>query len=173
MNKIIFLLATAREGSVSQKAAQFVLACAQKRMDIEPVFVDIKDHLRSQTQGPVKDQPNKWEEQVKSAQGLVIISPEYNHGYPGELKLLLDSAYDAYYGKPVAICAVSNGPVGGARMAEQLKLVMLAFQTIIINAAVYFANDNDIFTADGQVQNADFWEKRVDGMLDQLIAFIK
>ena len=102
---------------------------------------------------------------------MVIISPEYNHGYPGELKLLLDNAYDVYEGKPVAICGVSNGPIGGARMAEQLKLVLSAFQMMIINAAVYFANVNELFETSGEIKNTEYWEKRVHGMIDQVIKY--
>lgn len=58
------------------------------------------------------------------ADGLVIVSPEYNHGYPGEMKLMLDQLYKEYNRKPVGICGVSSGALGGARMVEQLRLIL-------------------------------------------------
>jgi NAD(P)H-dependent FMN reductase len=173
MKKIIFLLGTAREGRKSEKVIGFVLGVARKRSDIEPEFVDIRDYPQSTTEGLSKELKEKWDNLVKEAHGIVIVSPEYNHGYPGELKMFLDNAYYAYEGKPVAICGVSNGPIGGARMAEQLKLVLSAFQMMIINASVYFANVNEIFDESGVIVNNDYWEKRVNGMLDQILRYAK
>lgn len=173
MKKIIFLLGTARKGRKSEKVATFVLDIVKKRTDIEPEFVDIRDYPQSATEGLSKELVEKWDKLVKESHGMVIICPEYNHGYPGELKMFLDNSYKAYEGKPVAICGVSNGPIGGARMAEQLKLVLSAFQMMIINSAVYFANVDDIFDATGAIVNHEFWEKRVNGMLDQVLKYAK
>ncbi|MGA0211861.1 MAG: NADPH-dependent FMN reductase [Flavobacteriaceae bacterium] len=173
MKKIIFLLGTARDGRKSEKVMAFVLGVTRKRSDIEPEFVDIRDYPQSVTEGLSKELKEKWGHLVKEAHGIIIVSPEYNHGYPGELKMFLDNAYDAYEGKPVAICGVSNGPIGGARMAEQLKLVLAAFQMMIINASVYFANVNEIFDESGVIVNRDYWEKRVNGMLDQILRYAK
>jgi len=85
----------------------------------------------------------------------------------------LDNAYQAYEGKPVSICAVSDGPIGGARMTEQLKLVLSAFQLMIINAAVYFANVDEVFDKAGKIQQATYWNKRINGMLDQVLKYAK
>jgi len=172
MKNILFLLGTAREGRMSERVARFVVDCAKERGDIEPVLVDVADFSQTKTNGN-GDAKEAWNALLQKADGLVIISPEYNHGYPGELKLFLDNAYEAYAGKPVAICGVSDGPVGGARMAEQLKLVLSAFQMMVINAAVYFANVHEHFDDTGSVNNVDFWKKRVNGMLDQVIKYSK
>ncbi len=171
MKKIIILLGTAREGRKSEKVAAFVLSIAKKRSDVEPELVDVRDYPQFTTEGLSKELKEKCDNMVKGAHGMVIISPEYNHGYPGELKMFLDNSYKAYEGKPVAICGVSSGPIGGARMAEQLKLVLSAFQINIINAAVYFANVNDLFDKSGGIVNGEYWEKLVDGMLDELIKY--
>ncbi|MFM7088364.1 MAG: NADPH-dependent FMN reductase [Candidatus Paceibacterota bacterium] len=171
MKKIIFLLGTAREGRKSEGVFNFVLDIVKQRSDIEPQLVDIRDYPQQATEGLSTSLTEKWRQMIKEAHGLVIVSPEYNHGYPGELKMFLDNAYAEYEGKPVAICGVSNGPVGGARMVEQLKLVLSAFQMMIINAGVYFANVNDIFDTSGTMQNREYWEKRVNGMLDELIKY--
>lgn len=173
MKKILFVLGTAREGRKSEQVATFVMSTARTRTDIGPVFVDVRDFPQSSTSRTSKELGERWNTLIKEADGVVIISPEYNHGYPGELKLLLDNAYDVYEGKPVAICGVSNGPLGGARMAEQLKLVLSAFQMIIINAAVYFANVNELFETTGEIKNHEYWEKRVHGMIDQVLKYTK
>lgn len=158
---------------MSERVAHFVLQTAKTRGDINAVFVDVRDNPQTGTNTLEMTLRTDWQALVQHSEGIVIISPEYNHAYPGELKHLLDCAYGEYEGKPVAICGVSNGPLGGARMAEQLKLVLSAFQMMIINAAVYFANVNELFDASGEISDKDTWEKKVNGMLDQVLHHTK
>ena len=66
-------------------------------------------------------------EKARRSDGFIIVSPEYNHGYPGELKMLLNMLFSQYAHKPVGICRVSSGAWGGTRMVEQLRQVGLAF----------------------------------------------
>lgn len=71
--------------------------------------------------------------------------PEYNHGYPGELKMMLDMLVSHYASKPVGICGVSSGAWGGARMVEQLRLVCLALHMLPVGEAVYFPRVQELF----------------------------
>jgi len=173
MKKILFILGTARRERLSEKAANFVLEVARTRGDLEPVFLDVKDYSHSYTGGLDPKLAQKYNQLITEAAGIVIISPEYNHSFPGELKLLLDSAYQAYAGKTVAICSVSSGSLGGARMAEQLKLVLSAFQLTIINAAVYFTDVKEIFPQSGEVADRDLWSEKINGMLDEVLKYAR
>jgi NAD(P)H-dependent FMN reductase len=58
------------------------------------------------------------------ADALVIVTPEYNHGYPGMLKHVLDTNLKEYVHKAVGIVGVSAGPWGGTRVIENLLPVM-------------------------------------------------
>jgi len=168
----MFLLGTAKTPSMSSVVADYVFEVAKKRKDINPFFVDVKYFQQNKTLGLSKDLNEKWSKLVKEADAFVIISPEYNHGYPGELKLLLDSEYDNYKGKVAGICAVSNGPVGGARMVEQLRLVLIAFGIINVNASVYFSNVNEIFK-DKNIANEEQWNKKINGLIDEILIYSK
>ena len=57
---------------------------------------------------------------IVNADGLVIVTPEYNHGYPGTLKAVLDLLLREYIHKAVAFVGVSAGPWGGTRVIEAL-----------------------------------------------------
>jgi len=83
--------------------------------------------------------------------GLIIVSPEYNHGYPGELKMMVDMLFSEYAHKPVGICAVSSGPWGGVRMTEQLRLVCIALHLLPIGEAVHFPKVQELFDDQGQL----------------------
>jgi NAD(P)H-dependent FMN reductase len=173
MKNILFILGTGRKNRFSKLAFDFVVKCAKRNKDINVIEIDVVDFPSTFTKGLSKEKNEQWIDLVKQCSGMVIVSPEYNHGYPGELKLLLDSAYQEYKSKPVAICGVSDGPIGGARMAEQLKLVLSAFQMMIINFSVYFSLVNTLFDEKGNIKDEKYWKGKVDGMLNELISYIK
>jgi hypothetical protein len=58
-------------------------------------------------------------------------------------------------------------------MAEQLKLVLSAFQMMIINFSVYFSLVNTLFDEKGNIKDEKYWKGKVDGMLNELISYIK
>lgn len=169
---ILFVLGTARDGRESEKVFSFVTSVARERTDLTVLCADVRDFPTTRTGGLAPEKTAQWSDLLTRARGIVIVAPEYNHSFPGELKLLLDAAYKEYRDKPVAICGVSNGPVGGARMAEQLKLVLLAFQATVVNAAVYVTNVPETFPQEGAPLQSDFWRGRVTGMLDELLAHV-
>lgn len=166
------LLGTARDSNNSSKVAEFVFETSKKRNDIKPFFVDVKYFPQTKTLGLSKDLNEKWSKLVKETDAFIVICPEYNHGYPGELKLLLDSEYDNYKGKVVGVCGVSEGPVGGARMLEQLRLVFIALNMVNVNACVYFSNVNETFK-DNKVSDEEKWSKRINGLIDEILLFSK
>lgn len=138
---IPLILGTAREGRRSESVAQFMFQQMQALKGVETMMIDVRDyHLRGTDNSERMAVEKRFAKVVNEADGFVIVAPEYNHGYPGELKMLLDMAFDEYAGKPIGICGVSDGGLGGARMVEQLRLVAVALRTVPINQALYFSN---------------------------------
>ena len=64
---------------------------------------------------------------MRRADGYIIVTPEYNHTYPGLLKHVLDLNYKEYLHKAVGVCGVSAGPFGGVRAIEALLPTFKAF----------------------------------------------
>ena len=116
------ILGTAREGRQSEKVATFIYGLAQKA-GLETEIVDIREYRIAATDNTGNiPHAQKWREKIIRADGMIIVSPEYNHTYPGELKMFLDMLYKEYARKPVALCGVSNGPWGGTRGVQALRL---------------------------------------------------
>ena len=148
---IPIILGTAREGRQSEKAARFML---QKALvaGLESEIIDVRDYRLPATDNS-KGSPQAIElaEKVERMDGLIIVSPEYNHGYPGELKMMLDMLFSEYAHKPVGICGVSSGAWGGVRMTEQLRLVCIALHLIPTGEAVHFPKVQELFDDQGQL----------------------
>ena len=166
------LLATGRQGRRSEAVARHALAKAQE-FGFESPLVDVKQYGKAFTINAGEPNPKIefWREIVSRAHGLIIISPEYNRGYPGELKLMLDALYDEYEGLPVGVCAVSDGAISGARMLENLRPVLIAFKMVPLQRAVYI-NVAKEFDAAGQPTDPSV-DKQMKGLFEQLQKFAK
>lgn len=162
------ILGTAREGRRSEHAARFVYDIVKQREDIETALLDVRDFRLVATDDSEKTAlEKKLAEITARADGFVIVSPEYNHGYPGELKMMLDMSDGEYARKPIAICGVSGGGMGGVRMVEQLRSVCIELGAVPISDAVYFSRIGDLFNKDGVIKD-DAYHRRVAALLDEL-----
>ncbi|HPV70621.1 MAG TPA: NAD(P)H-dependent oxidoreductase [Candidatus Magasanikbacteria bacterium] len=165
------ILGTAREGRQSEKAAKFVLEEVLK-YGLESELLDVRDYLFGLTDSTKQtDSAKKFAQKLTTAAGLIIVAPEYNHGYPGELKLMLDSLYQEYAGKLLGICGVSAGGLGGSRMVEQLRQVAIEFRLIPIREAVYFSGIQNLFEGD-KIKDPSL-SGRIKTMLDELVSYAK
>jgi len=94
-------------------------------------------------------------EQVRKADGLLFVTPEYNFSIPGGMKNVIDwlsrGEDQPLAHKPVAILSASAGPVGGARVQYDLRKVMLFVNAMtLIKPEVFVGNVASKFNADGQ-----------------------
>src|SRR3981081_1642456 len=112
------ILGTARQGRRSEHAARFVFEQTKRRADIQTELIDVsKLPMKLDDAGEQMKDP-KFSATIERCDGLIIVTPEYNHGYPGLLKHALDMNLKEYIHKAVGICGVSAGSIGGARVTE-------------------------------------------------------
>jgi len=169
---IPIILGTARQGRESEKVARFVLGEA-KAAGIGTELLDARDFVPPATDNSkTSPQAKTLAAAISKADAIIIVSPEYNHGYPGELKLMLDLLYEEYAGKPLGIVGVSAGPFGGTRMVEQLRLVAIELRMIPIRDALHFPNVRDCFDAKGRPKDVAYSE-RARKFLDTLAGHAK
>ena len=102
-----------------------------------------------------------------SADAMVWLTPEYNHGYTSAVKNAVDFLHAEIRRKPVAVCGLSGGGLGGARAVEQLKLVLIELHAVPIRDSVYFSDARRIFDEAGVLQVPNYLG-RIDDMLAEL-----
>jgi len=118
------ILGTARQGRESEHVAQLVFEQTKKRAQVETELIDVRKlPLRLDDAGEQMKDP-AFSATIERCDGVIIVTPEYNHGYPGLLKHALDMNLKEYIHKAVGICGVSAGQMGGARVIENLLPVM-------------------------------------------------
>jgi len=165
---IPLILGTAREGRRSESAARFILE-EVKKAGLETTLLDVRDYRVPATNNTETiPEALKLSAVIEKADGFIIVSPEYNHGYPGELKMFLDLLYDQWAKRPVGLCGVSIGPFGGARMVEQLRQVVAELHMVSIREVLYFPTIIKLLDESGGIKDPSAYAERIKKFLDEL-----
>ncbi len=167
---IPLLLGTNRQDRASEPVAKWVFSKMRERHDIETVYFDVRDFdLPREDYGTnIAGRFPEWRDAVIKADGLVIVTPEYNHGYPGTLKFVLDSLLKEYIHKAVAFVGVSSGPWGGTRVIEALVPMVRELGLAVTFTDLNFPRAHTRFDEQGNLLD-DAYEQRVVGFLDELV----
>src|SRR5258706_4819702 len=133
----------------------------QKRAEIETRLFDVSDFaLPKDDYGQaLKHLFPDWRDTITKADGLVIVSPEYNHGYPGTLKAVLDLLLREYIHKAVAFLGVSAGLWGGTSVIEAMVPMVREFGLAVTFTDLNFPKVQNTFDEGGKLLNPVF-EKR-------------
>jgi len=168
--KLPVLLGTNRKLRKSVFAAQWLLGEMQKRPDIETRLFDVAQfNLPRDDYGQeIKQQFPEWRDAIIQADGLVIVTPEYNHGYPGSLKAVLDLLLKEYIHKAVAFVGVSAGPWGGTRVIESMVPMVRELGLAVTFTDLNFPKVQNVFDDQGKLLDPAF-EKRAQAFLDELL----
>ena len=134
------ILGTARAGNRSGAVARFAMDRLEARghetrlfTAAELAFGDLV--AREWEKHPPPERMLAFVREMARADGFVLVFPEYNHGYPGALKNVLDHLYDEWNHKPFAF-ATTGGVSGGLRAQENLLPVIRALKGVPVNASV-------------------------------------
>ena len=164
------LLGTNRKLRHSVFPARWLVGEMQKRPEIQTRLFDVAEFALPQDDygQEIKDRFPEWRDAIIQADGLVIVTPEYNHGYPGALKAVLDLLLKEYIHKAVAFVGVSAGPWGGTRVIEAMVPMVRELGLAVSFADLNFPKVQTVFDAQGKLLDAAF-EKRAAAFLDELV----
>ena len=163
------ILGTTRKGRASENVAKFVFGEIQKRKGVETDLIDIRNlGFPVDDAGEAIKEP-KFSEAMNRADGVVLVVPEYNHGYPGMLKHVLDTNLKEYIHKAVGVCGVSAGGFGGVRMIENLLPVLRELGLVTIFWDGNFSGAQGLFDESGRLRDEPTHVKRIDKFLGELI----
>jgi NAD(P)H-dependent FMN reductase len=157
---------------MSQAAARLLHSEIAKRPGVQTELIDIASlPLPIDNAGEAIKDP-AFSSHMEQADALVVVSPEYNHGYSGLLKHILDSCLKEYIHKAVGIAGVSAGPFGGSRGIQDLLPVMRELGLVTIFWDVNFTNVSHLFDPAGTLLDQTFLP-RIDKFLKELIWMAK
>lgn len=181
MLNIIIILASVREGRFGDKPAAWIMQHAKQTPELEVELLDLKDFPMPFFHDPVSPSMKKtpythpevmrWTAKIAEADAFIIVTPEYNHGYPASLKNAMDWVYQEWNNKPVAF--VAYGGVGGARCVEQLRQVAVELQMAPVRNAIDITFDYMMKAfQDANIDPLELlkpFDDKAKGMIEQLV----
>lgn len=134
--RVAVVIGSTREGRAGTAVARWFTTHARQRDAFELDVADLADvPLPSRHPEGATPELAAWSARIDRADAFVIVTPEYNHGYPASLKHAIDLAEREWFAKPVGF--VSYGGVGqGLRAVEQLRLVFAELHAVTLRDAV-------------------------------------
>src|SRR5213594_2211032 len=162
------ILGTTRKGRLSLHADKLILGQLQRRQHVTTELIDI-----AQLSLPVDDagegiKDARFSAAMERADAIVVVTPEYNHSFPGLLKHVLDSCLKEYIHKAAGIVGVSAGVFGGARVIEHFQPVLRELGLVSIFWDVNFGGVEKVFNPQGQLLDHAY-TRRTEKFLSELI----
>ncbi|AVJ19934.1 NAD(P)H-dependent oxidoreductase [Serratia sp. JUb9] len=174
--KIVTLLGSLRKGSYNAIVANTLPKLAPPGMVIEalPSIRDIPlyDADLQQEEG-FPATVETIAEKIRQADGVIIVTPEYNYSVPGGLKNAIDwisrLPNQPLAGKPLAIQTSSMGPIGGARCQYHLRQIMVFLDAMVMNRPEFMGGviQNKVDEQAGELTD----QATLDFLRSQLAAF--
>ena len=141
---IQIIVASTRDGRRGGRVSAWFEAIARARDDIRCELIDLlewdlpwyRDAVVPPRGQYTAEATIRWSEKIAAGDGYVLVTPEYNHGYPAALKNALDHLYAEWNHKPVTFVTY-GGSGGGVRAAEQLVQVAVELKMAPLRPQVH------------------------------------
>ncbi len=159
MLNLLIINSSIREERRGGKALAWLERLVKARPEFSVEVWDLKDKPLPLFDDNPTQEVHDFREKLVWADGFIIITPEYNHGYPASLKSALDWAYDEWDKKAVGFVSYSNGRIAGARAVEQLKPVASELGMAPLSDAIHIARIQDALDEEA---------KAIDPKLDEI-----
>ena len=111
----------------------------------------------------------QFAEQVRSADGILIVTPEYNGGYPASLKNAIDLLYPEWKRKPIALATVSDGPFAGTQVMTSLLFSLWKIGALMVPAMYAVPKVTEAYDENGNATDAAGTGKRAKRFIDELL----
>ncbi len=175
MPHIVILSASVRTGRHSHRVALYfkkfleeTKSATSEILDLTsynfPVFNERLQHQESPS-NEILDFANK----IKTADGVIIVTPEYNGGYPASLKNVVDLLYTEWRRKPIAIATVSDGAFGGTQVITSLQFSLWKIRAWTVPAMFPVPKVESSFDEEGNPADKTATDKRATGFVTELL----
>ena len=167
--RLAMIVGSTREGRFGPTVARWFATQVRPRADLDLDVIDLAEvdlpAVLARRPGPAA---RAFNERIGRADAFVVVTPEYNHGYPASLKQAIDTAHVEWQAKPVGFVSY-GGMAGGLRAVEQLRQVFAEVHAVTVRDTISFHNFPARFDASGQPTDAAACAAAAKTMLDQLI----
>lgn len=179
MEHIAIISSSVRTGRRSHRVALYFKQFIESRQLATVEILDLMEYRfplfdeRLQYQPAPSEETKQFAGKVKDAGGVLIVTPEYNGGYPAALKNVIDLMTDSWKHKPVAISTVSEGPFGGMQVITSLQFSLWKIKALTAPALFPVPKVQDAFDESGKATDTEKTDKRATDFVNELLWCMK
>jgi NAD(P)H-dependent FMN reductase len=171
--RLAIIIGSTRTGRFAPIVAKWFMAQTRHRADMDAELIDLADFNLPAVYPDAHDETVRaFVERIDRADAFVVVTPEYNHGYPASLKQAIDLANHEWHAKPVAFVSY-GGMAGGLRAVEQLRQVFAELHATTVRETVSFHGAWAAFGESGLPHDPVPCDAAAKQMLDQLAWWAK
>ncbi|MFT3885089.1 MAG: NADPH-dependent FMN reductase [Flavobacteriales bacterium] len=171
---LLIISSSVRDGRKSHRVALHLQRFAAERTGMACDIADLRAydfpifHERLKYQNAPSPAALEFAHRVQQAAGVIIVTPEYNGGYPPALKNAVDLLYDEWHRKPVGICTCSDGVFGGSQVITSLQFSLWKIRAWTVPAQLPMPKVQDLFNEEGVPTDPEAMAKRAGPFVDEL-----
>jgi NAD(P)H-dependent FMN reductase len=175
MPRLLIIIASTRPGRIGLPVAEWFMERAREHAGFELELVDLAvlnlplldESAHPRLQQYTKEHTKAWSATVDSADAVVMVTAEYNYGYPAALKNAIDYLHHEWRHKPVGFVSY-GGVAAGTRSVQQLKQVVTALSLLPVTASVNIPFVTQFLTEDQVIEGNEVMQQAARDMLDEL-----
>lgn len=111
----------------------------------------------------------EFAEKIKLSSGIIIVTPEYNGGYPASLKNVIDLLYEEWHRKPIAISTVSAGIFGGSQVITSLQFTLWKIRATTVPVVFPVPKVQEAYDEAGNATDKDTANKQAEIFIKELL----
>jgi NAD(P)H-dependent FMN reductase len=175
MPHVAIILSSIRKGRNSNRIALYLKKYLEENNLSSAEILDLLEYKFPLFEERLKFLPSPtsavldFVRKIIAADGIIIVTPEYNGSYPASLKNIIDLLYDEWYRKPVAISTVSDGPFGGTQVITSLQFSLWKMHAWTVPAMFPVAHVQESFDVNGNPQDRTATDKRARRFVKELL----
>lgn len=175
MPHIAIISASVRTGRNSHRVALYFKKYLEENKIATAEILDLSAynfpvfHERLQHQENPSKEVLDFAEKVKTSDGVIIVTPEYNGGYPASLKNVVDLLYSEWRRKPIAISTASDGVFGGTQVITSIQFSLWKIRSWTVPAMFPVPKVQESFDESGNPTNKEATNKRASAFINELM----
>lgn len=175
--KIAVFVGSLRKDSINRRLAHALEKLAGDRARFEYIQIGDIPLYNQDHDGQFPAQGTRMKNQVRAADAVLFVTPEYNRSIPGVLKNAIDTASrpygdNAFDGKPAAVTGASIGAIGSALAQQHLRNVLVFVNLAVLAQPEAFLHFKEgLIEADGTITN-EATRTFLQGFVDRFLAWI-
>ena len=166
--KIIGIAGSLRRASYNRAALRAAATLLPDEATLDTFELDGIPGFNQDDEGNPPARVVELKRSIRAADAVLIVTPEYNGGYPAALKNVIDLLTGDWNRKPVALAPVSNGAFGGTQVTTSLLFSLWKIKAWVVPQPMQVPNVAKNFSEDGTPEDPEAWARRSSALIQEL-----